>query len=98
VNKHAPLRIAPEGNEAPTTSLPSETPELWFEDVENKPDVSRGRPSWFLDRDDKPTLLDEELVEALRDETARAVLREVIRLPEQERRVVLSIVRHFADQ
>jgi transcriptional regulator with XRE-family HTH domain len=42
-------------------------PELWFEDVENKPDVSGGRPSWFLDRDDKPTLLDEELMEALRD-------------------------------
>ena len=33
-------------------------PELWFEDVENEPDVSSGRPSWFLDRDDKPTLLD----------------------------------------
>src|SRR5215218_8257195 len=52
-------------------------PELWFEDVENEPDVSSGRPSWFLDRDEKPTLLDEELVEALRDKTARAILREV---------------------
>jgi transcriptional regulator with XRE-family HTH domain len=67
-------------------------PELWFEDLE---DVSSGRPSWFLDAEDKPTLLDEELVEALRNETARAVLREVIRLPERERGIVLGIVRQF---
>jgi transcriptional regulator with XRE-family HTH domain len=73
-------------------------PELWFEDVENLPDVSGGRPSWFLDGDDKPTLLDEELVEALRDEIARAVLREVARLPEPDRRIVLEIVRQFCDQ
>ena len=55
-------------------------PELWFEDVENEPEVSSRRSSWFLDRDDKSALLDEELVEALRDETARAILREVVRL------------------
>ena len=73
-------------------------PELWFEDAENLDRVSGGRPSWFLDQNDKPTLLDEELVDALRDETARAVLREVIRLPERERRIVLGIVRQFADQ
>ena len=70
-------------------------PELWFEDVENAPDLSGSRPSWFLDREEKPTLLDEELVEALRDETARAILREVVRLPERERRIVLGIVRQF---
>ena len=67
-------------------------PELWFEDVEDLEDVS-SRPSWFLDREDKLTLLDEELVEALRDETSRAVLREVSRLPERERRIVLGLVR-----
>ena len=72
-------------------------PELWFEDVENEPDVSSGRPSWFLDRDDKPALLNEELVEALRDETARAILREVVRLSERERRIVLGIVRQFEE-
>jgi hypothetical protein len=60
--------------------------------------VSSGRPSWFLDRDDKPALLDQELVEALRDETARAILREVVRLSERERRIVLGIVRQFTDQ
>ena len=72
-------------------------PELWFEDVENAPDLPGSRPSWFLDREEKPTLLDVELVEALRDETARAVLREVVRLPEGERRIVLGIVRQFQE-
>jgi len=73
-------------------------PELWFEDVEDLPDVSGGRPSWFLDGDDKPTLLDDELVKALRDETSRAILREVVRLSEREWRIVLGIVRQFEDQ
>ena len=73
-------------------------PELWFEDVENLGEVSGGRPSWFLDREDNLALLDEDLVEALRDDTTRAILREVIRLPERERRMVLGIVRQFTDQ
>ena len=55
------------------------------------------RPSWFVDAEDNLALLDEELVEALRDETARAVLREVIRLPERERKIVLRIVRQFQE-
>ena len=59
-------------------------PELWFEDVENEPDVSSGRPSWFLE-------------EALRDETVRAIVREVARLPERERRIVLGMVRQFEE-
>jgi transcriptional regulator with XRE-family HTH domain len=72
-------------------------PELWFEDVEDLRGVSRARPSWFLDGEDNLVLLDEELVEALRDETARTVLREVIRLPERERRIVLGVVRQFEE-
>jgi transcriptional regulator with XRE-family HTH domain len=72
-------------------------PELWFEDVEDLGDVSGARPSWFLDGDDELALLDEEMVEALRDETARAVLREVGRLPERERGLVLRIVRQFQE-
>jgi hypothetical protein len=32
-----------------------------------------------------------------KDETARAILREVVRLPERERRIVLGIVRQFQD-
>jgi transcriptional regulator with XRE-family HTH domain len=70
-------------------------PELWFEDVENLKEGYGARPSWFLDGEDNLALLDEELVEALRDETARTVLREVIRLPEKERRIILGIVRQF---
>ena len=67
-------------------------PELWFEDVENLREVSGARPSWFVNSKDKLTLLDEETVEALRGETARAVLRDVVRLPERERRIVFGIV------
>ncbi len=70
-------------------------PELWFGDVEELEEMPSARSSWFLGQDDKPALLDEEIVEALRDETARAVLREVIRLPEEERVLVLRIVRQF---
>jgi hypothetical protein len=51
-----------------------------------------------VDGEDNLALLDEEMVEALRDETARAVLREVSRLPERERRIVLGIVQQFANQ
>jgi transcriptional regulator with XRE-family HTH domain len=73
-------------------------PELWFEDtVKNLRDVPSVRPSWFLDRDDSLTLLDEEVVEALQDETVRAVLREVMRLSERERKIVLGIVRQFGE-
>jgi hypothetical protein len=70
-------------------------PELWFEDVKELRDISGGRPSWFVDSEDNLALLDEELMEALRDETSRAVLRQVGRLRERERRIVLGIVLQF---
>jgi hypothetical protein len=55
--------------------------------------------SWFLDREEeRPALLDEQGLEALRDEVAGAILREVIRLPERERSIVLGIVRLFGEQ
>jgi transcriptional regulator with XRE-family HTH domain len=72
-------------------------PELWFEEVESLGEVSGARPSWFVDGEDNLALLDEELVEALRDETARAVLREVHRLPERDREIILGIVRQFQE-
>jgi hypothetical protein len=43
-------------------------------------------------------LLDEEMVETLRDETGRAVLREVRRLRERERKIVSGIGRQFEEQ
>ena len=55
-------------------------------------------PSWLLDREEKPALIDEEGVEALRDEVAATILREVIRLPERERKIMLGIVRLFEEQ
>jgi transcriptional regulator with XRE-family HTH domain len=53
--------------------------------------------SYFLDREEKPLLLDEAVVEGLRDESAGAILREVIRLPARERKIVLGIVRQFEE-
>jgi transcriptional regulator with XRE-family HTH domain len=53
-------------------------------------------PSYLLDRGEP--LLDRELVEALRDEAIREATREISRLPERERRLVLGIVRQFGDQ
>ena len=73
-------------------------PELWFEDVKDLAHMPGDRPSWFRDSEDKLALLDEEMAEALRDETARAVLREVICLPERDRRIVLGIVRQFEQE
>jgi transcriptional regulator with XRE-family HTH domain len=54
-------------------------------------------PSYLLDRG-KPSLLDEELVQALRDEDVRDITRESSRLPHGERRLVLGIVRQFRNQ
>jgi transcriptional regulator with XRE-family HTH domain len=54
-------------------------------------------PSYLLDRGE-PARLDEELVQALRDEDVRAITRESSRLPDGERRLVLGIVRQFRNQ
>jgi transcriptional regulator with XRE-family HTH domain len=54
-------------------------------------------PSYLLDRGE-PSILDEELVQALRDEDVRDITRESSRLPDGERRLVLGIVRQFRDQ
>jgi transcriptional regulator with XRE-family HTH domain len=54
-------------------------------------------PSYLLDRGEL-SLLDEELVQALRDKDVRDITRESSRLPDGERRLVLGIVRQFRDQ
>jgi transcriptional regulator with XRE-family HTH domain len=54
-------------------------------------------PSYLLDKVES-SLLDEELVQALRDEDVRDITRESSRLPDGERRLVLGIVRQFRDQ
>ena len=50
-------------------------------------------PSYLLDRG--APLFDGELVEALRKSTVREATREISRLPERERRLMLGIVRQF---
>jgi transcriptional regulator with XRE-family HTH domain len=50
-------------------------------------------PSYLLDRGEPS--FDQELVEALQDETIREVIREISRLPERDRWMVLGIVRQF---
>ena len=50
-------------------------------------------PSYLLDRGEP--VFDGELVEALRNETVRETTREISRLPEREKRLVLGIVRQF---
>jgi hypothetical protein len=42
--------------------------------------------------------VDAELIDAPADKTAAAILRESARLPKREKRVVLRVVREFADQ
>jgi transcriptional regulator with XRE-family HTH domain len=54
-------------------------------------------PSYLMDKAD-PSLLDEELVQALRDEDVRAITRESSRLPDGQRQLLLGIVRQFRDQ
>jgi transcriptional regulator with XRE-family HTH domain len=54
-------------------------------------------PSYLLDRGEPP-LLDEELVQALRNGDVREISRESSRLPDRERRLVLGIVRQLRDQ
>ncbi len=51
-----------------------------------------------MDRGTEPSVLDEEVLEALADETAGAILRESARLPEREKEIVLGIVRQFGSQ
>jgi transcriptional regulator with XRE-family HTH domain len=53
-------------------------------------------PSYFLDRNTDLSVLDEEVLKALADETVGAILRESARLPKREKEIVLGMVRQFA--
>jgi transcriptional regulator with XRE-family HTH domain len=55
-------------------------------------------PSYVMDRGPETEILDEETLKALANKTAGAILKESARLPEREKRLVLGIVRQFADQ
>ena len=51
-------------------------------------------PSYLVDGTGE-AVLDAEIVEALRDDTTRAIARESAHLPDRERNLVLGIVRQF---
>jgi hypothetical protein len=53
-------------------------------------------PSYLVDSKEPPTL-DAELIEGLRDETTREMIREALRLPERERGIVLGVMRQFGE-
>ena len=53
-------------------------------------------PSYLVDPKEPPPL-DSELLEGLSDETTREITREVLRLPEREREIVLGIARQFGE-
>jgi transcriptional regulator with XRE-family HTH domain len=55
-------------------------------------------PSYLLDRNKDLSVLDEEVLEALAEETVGAILRESARLPRREKEIVLGIVRQFGGQ
>jgi transcriptional regulator with XRE-family HTH domain len=55
-------------------------------------------PSYLLERGKEPSVLDEEVLEALADETSAAILKESVSLTEREKQIVLGIVRQFSDQ
>jgi transcriptional regulator with XRE-family HTH domain len=55
-------------------------------------------PSYLLDRGREPAVLNEEILDALADEPAGAILRESASLPERENRILLGIVRQSSDQ
>jgi hypothetical protein len=61
-------------------------------------DVFGVQPSFVVDHSKEKMLLDGELVEALRDETVRAIICESSSLTVRERRLVLGIVRQFRNQ
>ena len=54
-------------------------------------------PSYLMDRGEWRPVLDAEVMDALSDEAAAAILRESARLPEREKRMVLGIVRELGD-
>ena len=54
-------------------------------------------PSYLVDRGNDAPLLDQEIFDALRDDTVRAIARESSRLAGRERKTILGIVRQFED-
>jgi transcriptional regulator with XRE-family HTH domain len=58
-------------------------------------DVFGVHPSYFLERVERPALLDREAMEIFRDETVNAIAHKSLRLPGRERQMILNIIRQF---
>jgi hypothetical protein len=55
-------------------------------------------PSYLLDQDKNPSVLDEEVLEALANKSAAAILRESASLSERDKEIVLGIVQQFGSE
>jgi transcriptional regulator with XRE-family HTH domain len=51
--------------------------------------------SYFLDRGEMASILDQEVLDVFRDETVSAIARESLHLPNREKKTILAIVRQF---
>lgn len=54
-------------------------------------------PSYFLDRSKRPPIIDREVLDIFRDETASAIAHKSFHLPGQEQQMILNIIRQFED-
>jgi hypothetical protein len=55
------------------------------------------KPSYLVDRGTDPSVLGEETLDTLADETSNAILRESTRLPERVKLIVLGKAREFGE-
>ena len=55
------------------------------------------QPSYFVDSDKKPLLIDSEAIEILRDETVSAIAHKCLHLPVRDRQMILNIIRQFEE-
>ena len=54
-------------------------------------------PSYFLDKGKRPPIIDREVLDIFRDETASAIAHKSFHLPGQEQQMILNIIRQFED-
>jgi len=52
-------------------------------------------PAYFLDRGERPPIIDREALEILQEETTSSIARESFRFPPHERRMILNIIRQL---
>ena len=53
--------------------------------------------SYFLDKGKKPPIIDREVLDIVRDETASAIAHKSLHLPGHEKQMILNIIQQFED-